>query len=41
MASNKSYQQSKHLSKTNYMGIGDRMTKARKPGNKQRTKQRV
>ena len=41
MASNKSYQLSKHLSKTNYMGIGDRMTKARKPGGKQRTKQRV
>ena len=40
MASNKSYQQSKHLSKTNYMGIGDRMAKSRKPGNKQRVKQR-
>tara|TARA_R110001592_G_scaffold34653_2_gene118899 strand:- start:999 stop:1124 length:126 start_codon:yes stop_codon:yes gene_type:complete len=40
MASNKSYQQIKHILTTNSMGIGDRVAKARKPGNKQRAKQR-
>ena len=35
MANNKSYQQIKHLLTTNSMGIGDRVTKDRKPGSKQ------
>lgn len=40
MASNKTYQQVKHLISSNYMGVSDKIKHMKKPGNKQRGKQR-